>query len=186
MDDQSENELLTIIKDSSEDLVQVMDNAVVLSQIALGDEIAKEKINITETIQSVANNFKSQLDRSDMTLEMNLPENFLIRANTIIAEVFKNYISNAIKYAFHGKNIVIDSTLDQEGLRINVRDSGSTIPEENRLKVFERSFQADEKNPGRGLGLSIVKRIAEAHGVEVGVKPNKPAGNVFYIRFPAQ
>ena len=46
-----------------------------------------------------------------------------------------------------------------------------------------RKVQLD-KSKGRGLGLAIVKRIAEAHNAEVGVKPNKPNGNNFYIKIP--
>ena len=184
LEDHPDFEMLEIIKNSSDQMVQVMDNATVLSQIALGDEIEKDEINITEILQSVAKEFSSQLDHYGMTLKINLPDTILIQANSIISEVFKNYISNAIKYATEGKKIIVDSNESDQFLVINVKDSGAIIPEKIRPNIFERSFQKNTKIPGRGLGLSIVKKIAIAHNAEVGVKPNKPKGNIFYIKIP--
>ncbi|MCK5330288.1 MAG: ATP-binding protein, partial [Candidatus Marinimicrobia bacterium] len=88
------------------------------------------------------------------------------------------------KHATKGKKIVIDSKKSDQFLTINVKDSGTTIPEEHRQKVFDRTHQIDDKKRGRGLGLSIVDRIADAHNAEVGVKPNEPVGNIFYIKIP--
>ncbi|NQT62688.1 MAG: ATP-binding protein, partial [Candidatus Marinimicrobia bacterium] len=100
------------------------------------------------------------------------------------SEVFSNYINNAIKYARKGKQIIVDSEKQGGFLIINVKDFGSAIPEEHRQKVFDRTYQIDDRKLGRGLGLAIVKRIAEAHNAEVGVKPNDPTGNIFYIKIP--
>ncbi len=185
-EEHSDNEMLEIIKNSSDQLLQVMDNATVLSQIALGDEIKKAEMNIAEILQSVAKEFSPQLERSGMTLKVKLSGEILVMANPIISEVFKNYISNAIKYATEGKKIIIDSDVSNEFLTVNVQDAGTVIPEKNRSKIFERSFQVDSQKPGRGLGLSIVKRIGDAHNAEVGVKPNKPTGNIFYIKIPLE
>ncbi|NQV36456.1 MAG: PAS domain S-box protein [Candidatus Marinimicrobia bacterium] len=179
-----DNEMLDIVKDSCDNLIQVMDNAMVLAQMATGDEIEKQRLNVAGMLQSIAREFKSQLVHYGMTLEINVPDTLLIQANTIMGEVFKNYISNATKYAKDGKKIIIDTEESDESLTINVKDFGTTIPEEHRQKVFERTYQIDINMKGRGLGLSIVKKIAEAHQAEVGVKPNEPTGNIFYIRFP--
>lgn len=186
LEGQTDNELLEIVKGSTNKLLQVMDNATILAQVATGEKIDMKESNLTEVLHSVAKEFSSQLNRSGMTLEVNLPDKLLVQANLIISEVFQNYISNAIKYATEGKKIIIDTEESDESLMINVKDSGTTIAEEHRQKIFERTYQIDGHKKGRGLGLSIVKKIAEAHNAEVGLKPNEPTGNIFYIRLPVK
>lgn len=179
------DDYMGLIKSSSDALLQVIDNATTLAQVAVGDKIKLEEINITKVIHSVGKEFSTQLQDSKMTLKIELPGNLKIMANPIISEVFSNYISNAIKYASEGKMILIDSSNEDEDLVINVKDFGPEIPESKYRDIFYRGIQiAGEKKHGRGLGLAIVKRIAEVHYAEVGVKPNQPKGNIFYIKIP--
>jgi signal transduction histidine kinase len=114
---------------------------------------------------------------------MKLKGKLIVNANPIISEVFRNYISNAIKYAKNGKKIIIDAIMEDGFVIVNVKDFGKTIEKKDLENIFIRNVQLD-KTKGRGLGLAIVKRIAEAHDAEVGVKPNKPTGNIFYIKLP--
>ena len=184
-EDQPKNEMLAIIKDSSDKLLQVMDNVTKLAQVALGDKIKLEKVDITEVLHSVSKEFYSQLKKSEIAFIIDIPEKLIIKANSIISEVFKNYISNAIQFVSEGKKILIDSEKRKGFLTINVKDFGITIPENKRHEVFCRGVQLEDgKKRGRGLGLAIVKRIADAHNAEVGVKPNEPTGNIFYIKIP--
>ncbi len=182
-----ENEMVEAVKNSSDTLLEVIDNATVLSQVAFGDEIKKTDTNLAEVIQEIAKEWKSILNNAGMTMETDFPSRLSIMANPIISEVFKNYISNAVKYANKGKKILITSEEVEGSITINVKDFGETLPEDKRKAVFIRSVQLEEgEKRGRGLGLAIVKRIAEAHNAEVGVKPNKPTGNIFYITFPTE
>ncbi|NQU27560.1 MAG: ATP-binding protein, partial [Candidatus Marinimicrobia bacterium] len=108
-----------------------------------------------------------------------------VKANPIIAEVFNNYISNAIKYAKAGKKIVIEGKRKADFITIAVKDFGTSIPEIEYEHIFERNIQLrTQEKRGRGLGLAIVKRIAEAHNAEFGIIPNKPNGNIFFIKIP--
>jgi len=118
-----------------------------------------------------------------MTVDNEIPFGQLIQANPIIEEVFSNYISNAIKYASSGKKITIGCTEDGKYLDIYVKDLGETIPADKREAVFIRNFQLAERK-GSGLGLSIVKKIAEAHHGSVRVEANIPKGNCFAIKIP--
>ena len=109
----------------------------------------------------------------------------MVEANPIIAEVFRNYINNAIKYASDGKKIIITSHCDTTSVTIKVSDYGTTIPREDRRSIFKRNIQMDRKDKkGRGLGLAIVERIAEVHNAAVWVEPNIPQGNSFCYKIP--
>lgn len=184
-EDFPQNEMLESIDDSSNNLLKVIENATTLSKVSMGDEIEKEELDLVGIIKVVSDEFASQLKTTGMNLELLLPEKLLVQANPIIAEVFKNYISNAIKYAGEGKKIVVEDRKEDDSIVICVKDYGSTIPEDKRQLIFRRSVQLEKgEKRGRGLGLAIVKRIAKAHKAEVRVEPNEPKGNIFCIRIP--
>ena len=126
---------------------------------------------------------KSSQVTPEAKLDMKMEEELIVTANPIIGVVFRNYISNAIKYAKTGKKIIIDAIMEDVSVVVNVKDFGKTIEKKDRENIFTRQYQLSTSE-GRGLGLSIVKRIAEAHKAEVGVRSNKPTGNIFYIKLP--
>jgi PAS domain S-box-containing protein len=179
------NEILKEIQSGTENLLKVIDNTTILSKVAIGDKIDKEEIDITELIKSISKEFVTQLQYEKMKLDLKLKEKIFIKANPIISEVFRNYISNAIKYASSGKKITIDTFEKDNNVTINIIDHGDTIDKKERENIFKRSIQLG-KTKGSGLGLAIVKRIADAHKAEVGIKPNKPTGNIFYIKLPTE
>lgn len=185
VDENPENEMLQLIKDSSDNLLQVINNASVLSKVALEEGIDKEELDLVQMIENMKTEFESILINAGMNLEFDLPDRIIIKANPILAEVFKNYVSNAIKYAHGGEKIIICGKMEANHVLVDVLDFGDSIPVQEYENIFKRSIQlSKEKRRGRGLGLAIVKRIAAAHNAEVGVKPNKPTGNIFYIKIP--
>jgi two-component system, OmpR family, sensor kinase len=105
-----------------------------------------------------------------------------------IEQVITNLLSNAIKYSFPNTTITIVLSESENQLLIRVMDQGQGIREEELGKLF-RPFQktstrstAGEKSTG--LGLSIVKKIVEAHGGKVGVKSIFGAGSEFFLTLP--
>ena len=181
----SHNEMLEYIEDCSNKSLMVIENATTLSKLSIGEEIEKEELDLVEIIKDVSNEFVIQLKNAEMNLELLLPDKLLVQANSIIAEVFKNYISNAIKFARNGGKIVVEDRKEKDSIVICVKDFGSTIPKDKRQLIFKRSVQLEqEEKRGRGLGLAIVKRIAKAHKGETWAEPNELTGNVFCIRIP--
>jgi PAS domain S-box-containing protein len=177
------NEILKEIEGGVDNLLNVIGDATTLSKVALGDKIKKEELDLVRIIKIAVDENASQIKLNEMALKMEMDESLKAHANPIICEVFRNYITNAIKYAKAGKKIIIDTVVDGEFVTVNVKDFGETIKLEDRKNIFMRNVQLG-KTKGRGLGLAIVKRIAEAHNGEVGVMPNVPKGNIFYIKLP--
>ena len=178
------NEMYEVLQGSAESLMNVIENATVLSKLSIGENIAKEELDLVEMIHGMRSEFASQLDTSSMTLEFDLPKKFMLEANPIIGEIPKNYISNAIKYGSPGSNIkiILDNQGEQAILRVN--NHGTPVPEELRESIFERNVQLGVgKKKGRGLGLAIVKRIARAHDAMVGIENTPDGGNSFYLKF---
>lgn len=180
-----DDEVIKSIYLSSQRLIGVLENTSVLSRAVFGEQIPKTDLNLAKLIEEIASEFDSQLENTAMVLELLVPNNIHINANPLIGEVFKNYISNAIKYARDGQKIIVEAIEENGSIMIGVKDFGPTIPPEKRSLIFERGSQlSTAKKSGRGLGLAIVKRIAQAHDGDVGVEANEPSGNIFYLRLP--
>ena len=183
--DMPENKFLETIYTSSRRLMDVLNRTTVLSQATFGETIPKEALSLNTLLQETVDEYASALRTAEMECVVAIAPDVIIVANPLIREVFKNYISNAIKYARDGKRIVIETVIDGQTAIVRVKDFGKTIAEADRERIFERRVQLKEgEKRGRGLGLAIVKRIAEAHGGEVWVEPNTPHGNSFCLRIP--
>ncbi len=181
------NEMVDLIKDSSDSLLQVIRNAITLSKVALNEEIEKEHIDLAAVIQDTIKEFSLALEDAGMTVEKRVDGPLPVKANLLISEVIKNYLSNAIKYAREGKTIVVEAQRQDDNIIVAVKDFGTPIARDDYRRIFERRTQLGEgRKRGRGLGLAIAQRIARAHEGEVWVEPNNPTGNAFYLKLPAE
>ena len=184
MDDE-EDEKIQLLSDSTERLLQVLNNATTLSKVAMHESLEKQEINIFELLKSVIRTFQPSFEKAEIEVINEIDNNLSILAHPVIEEVFTNYLSNAAKYASAGNQLKINHVLENGWNTINFADNGETIKAELRDKIFIRSVQLEEgQKRGRGLGLAIVKYIAKSLGGEVGVRPNVPQGNIFYIKLP--
>jgi two-component system, OmpR family, sensor kinase len=98
-----------------------------------------------------------------------------------------NIVDNGIKYTRTGGRVEVSSALDNGFARIDVRDTGVGIAEEDLKFVFDRFYRADRartRENGTGLGLSISKWITEAHKGNIAVESRLSSGSLFSIRLP--
>ncbi|NOZ75855.1 MAG: PAS domain S-box protein [FCB group bacterium] len=185
LQDEPENEMLQLMRDSTVNLLGVIENATSLSRVAFGEDIHKEAMDFRVVIQDVVRDFTHEIENAGMDVDVDLSGDLTVNANLLLAEVIKNYVSNAVKYASQGKRIQVIGFRENSHVTVEVRDFGKTIPKAQIRSIFERGVQlATGKKRGRGLGLAIVKRIAEVHHGEAGVRPNTPHGNIFYLTVP--
>jgi len=180
-----DNKLLDVIHSTSERLLKVLDETSLLTQATFGESIPLHRLDLKTLITEVVSEYDSRLKHVPLSVDVHIPEQVLIHANPLISEIFKNYISNAIKYAASGKKLVISTEQEPGAVSVSVSDFGTTIPEVERKRIFERTTRINQEDKkGRGLGLAIVQRIAAVHSAEVWVEPNKPRGNKFCVRIP--
>jgi len=104
----------------------------------------------------------------------------------LLGRAIENLVSNAIKYSPDGTEIVIGAVPEQDGLAISVADQGYGIPESDLTRVFEKFYRVprveDAGVPGTGLGLALVREIAELHGGSVSVVSKVNQGSTFTLR----
>ena len=108
----------------------------------------------------------------------------------LIAQALTNLVSNAIKFSKADSEIIITAHIEAEALHINITDHGCGIPAESLPHVFEKFYRVPDIEladaHGAGLGLSLVREIAELHQGSVSVTSELGQGSVFTLTLPIQ
>jgi two-component system OmpR family sensor kinase len=100
--------------------------------------------------------------------------------------LLRNLIDNAVKYTPAGGRVDVGVAAGAGGIEMSVDDSGPGLPDSERERVLDRFYRAGDGHvPGSGLGLSIVKSIADLHGAAVTLERSPLGGLRVLVRFPA-
>lgn len=142
---------------------------------------------IGPVVQEACEAFRPSAEQRRIRLECEIDEKvaFVPGDRHRLVQALSNLLGNAIKFTPEDGCILVRAEQQGEHVRISVKDTGLGINREHLPHVFERFFQggrADRR--GAGLGLTIVKGIAEAHGGTVGVDSEPGAGSTFYFTIP--
>ncbi|TWU51403.1 sensor histidine kinase [Rubripirellula reticaptiva] len=145
-------------------------------------EVNIESVVVEDVIQELHTLLQSDLDAGGLKLAMiRLDHPVTIRADRDqLRQLLFNLLQNAITLAPRDSSITITMCDERRGnLRLEIADQGPGVPEDIVESLFEP--YVTRRPGGTGLGLSIVRRIAVAHGWEVGYHAGRPAGSVFWI-----
>lgn len=149
---------------------------------ALGEVKGEEgrEIGINSVIRDVVEDNKHSASRKDMKIEiMSSEHDQNVIGGQLLKELFNNLIGNSIKHS--GGSIIRIDTQEMDGRIIcTVEDDGRGMPQEEKKKMFERGYKKGEKS-GSGLGMYLVKEIAESYNGEVVVKDSPLGGLKFEI-----
>ena len=176
-------ELLDKILQSDLKLIELIDNAAKLAKFESIEELDFKIADLYPLLISVINNYQVQFKAKNISLKLPIKQEYNALINPIIAEVFSNILSNAIKYSPSNSEIDIKVEDEDNNWKILVIDSGEGVQVSDREQIFDRFSRAHKGGvKGSGLGLAIAKRIIDLHGGSIGVNDN-PAGkgSVFWF-----
>jgi len=186
-----QKDFLTIVKQNSERLVNLINDFLDISRIESGKIVFEIKTHdIKSIIQEVVSTFKGLIEEKSLRLELKIPDRLpkvLVDHDRII-QVLNNLVSNAIKYTFPEKDIGI--SVDRKGnyVVVSVFDNGVGISPEDQKKLFTKFYRVDssltQETGGSGLGLSICKTIIERHGGKTWVESKEGEGSTFSFSIP--
>ena len=146
------------------------------------------RADVREVVADVTNELRPVADDALIELAVDPPPPAAVAASPgILTAMLANLVRNAIKYMGDGQERRIHVRIEERGERIHfeVADTGPGIPDDLRTHVFEPYVRGREtKQPGIGLGLATVRRMAEAHGGRVGVESKTGRGACFWFELP--
>jgi two-component system sensor histidine kinase VicK len=189
-DDQDLKEQLRIIKDTSADTLELINEILEATNNTDKKELNKQIVEINSLLSNSIEllRFKAAEKHQVILLdEADIPGQLYINREKIW-RVISNLISNAIKFSPVGETIRIYLTQESDHIQIAIADRGIGIPDSLKNKVF--NMFTDAKRPGTigeksfGLGLSICKQIIESHGGKIWFESAPWRGTTFYITLP--
>ncbi len=184
-----DRELMSSLLEEALLLQHVIDDLQDLSAADAGElRLHPQLVEIAELLPAVTDAFAGTAERAGVSLTTTASP-ALITADPIrLRQAVGNLITNAIRHTPAGGRIEIISRTAMGRLHIDVSDTGPGIPPEQQSLVFERFWRADKSRSrqtgGSGLGLSIVRKLAEAHGGTVSVASTPGHGATFTIQLP--
>ena len=192
--DEDNKKHLTIIDNSSNHLLGIIDDILDFSKIENGKlEIESIDFNVKNELQSITDLFGGKASQNNITLEVSLDKNlpkYLVGDPLRIKQVVSNLLSNAIKFTSYGKKIYLNIKYDNNLLTVSVKDEGIGISKDKVKNIFEAFSQADNtttrKYGGTGLGLSICTRLISLMRGELKLKSEIGVGSEFYFTLPLQ
>lgn len=185
------DEKLIRIRDSTKRMLALINNLLNVAVIESGNlELSIKPGSLKGLIRERLEMYEINARRKNIQIHttLNEIENILFD-HDYIAQVIDNLIANALKFSESNKNVYVSLVKDTSGAKVDIRDEGPGISEEDQAKLYG-TFQklsarptGDEKSTG--LGLSIVKKVLEAHKSELNVVSQLGKGTTFSFTLPS-
>lgn len=177
------------ISTSIDSLADLLDSLLDISKLDAGVVSADHRpILLHRLIANLVSAHQTQAENKGLKLSARCPDDAVVETDPLLLErVLRNLLDNAIKYTDQG-SVSIDVAESGAELLVSVSDTGRGIPEDAKKKVFEEFYQAEnqgrDKRKGLGLGLAIVRRVAEVLGIEVELHSELGRGTTLTLRMP--
>ena len=180
------------IYDEAQRLITLVEDIVRLSQL---DEdsvpIETEAVDLAAVTEEAVERLRPLAAKNQVSFTLKLaPAVIANGAKQILEEMVYNLCDNAIKYNKEGGQVTVTLSVEPEGPKLQVADTGIGIPYDEQDRVFERFYRVDKSHSkeigGTGLGLSIVKHGAAYHNAAVKLESVPGQGTVVTLQFPPQ
>lgn len=184
-------ELLKMVKRNAVALQQLVSSILDFRKIQNGKmELMLYRFDLVKALKMWVGDFQLTAERKQIKLHLDIADSVgsheVVADKEKIARVVFNLLSNALKYTPAGGDIFV-SLKDEDGkFRLDVRDTGKGISQEETGKIFERFFQAKGAASGTGIGLALVKSFVELHHGEARVESELGKGSDFFVVIPRE
>ncbi len=193
-DSAKQKSYLNIITAEAARLTRLINNVLDFSRMESGEKQYNfQPCDLTEVVRATAEIFRPHLEASGFKFDCELPDaSITVCADAdALSQIIVNLLSNAEKYSTGKKEITLQLAQKQSPLphaEIKVLDRGSGVPRGSEEKVFEKFYRAHDSLSsgiqGSGLGLTIARQIARAHGGDIAYESREGGGSCFVLRLP--
>ncbi len=171
------------IDDNLEKLKNLIDSVLMFSR---NQHVSLTTVYIREIIEEILFDLEDRIDEKNIDVTININSNLTLKTDdALFQRLMFNIIQNAVKYNQQSGTIAISASSDKTKTIIEVADTGLGMTNEQKQKVFDLFYQADNSRgaEGFGIGLALSKQLAESLGAKIRVVDNKPQGSKFLIIF---
>ena len=186
--DEERAQYIAAIKEESRRLASMATNILELTKVENQSILTDvSRFNVSEQLRSALVLLEGKWSKKKVELDFDFDEYDIVGNEEFLKQVWINLLDNAIKFVDEG-GVIGAKIIPSEGqLRIDISNTGTTIPAEKQKYVFNKFYQADESHStkGNGIGLAIVKGIVELHDGSVSVK-SEDGVTIFSVCLPFQ
>ena len=184
-------ELLKMVQRNALALQQLVSNILDFRKIQNGKmELKLYRFDIVKTLTMWVGDFQLTAERKHIRLHLDVDDlkgsHEIIADQEKISRIVFNLLSNALKYTPAGGEIFVSLKDEGANLRLDVKDTGKGISQDEADKIFERFFQAKGAASGTGIGLALVKSFVELHHGEARVESEPGKGSDFIVVIPRE
>jgi signal transduction histidine kinase len=169
-------------------LTSVAENLLLLARADAGRlELQRTEFDLRELLDGMLDDARTLAEPHKLTVEADVPASLPIAADrTFISIVLQNLLDNAVKYTVAGGSICIRAKSSGQVVEVVVANNGEQIPPDRAPHIFERFYRArgDQRISGHGLGLSLARELAIAHGGELALVRSDSEWTEFRLRLP--
>jgi two-component system heavy metal sensor histidine kinase CusS len=169
-------------------LDSLLEQLLQLARIDSSTAVRNETICLAELISLSGEKWKIQAAEKNVSLQFNIPEDITVMGDQLYLElILDNLLSNAIKYGKEDGNVV--AGWDRNSKTLTIKDDGIGITSKDLPNIFNRFYRADKSRSsavkGNGLGLSIVKKLADLQHINLRAVSQPDKGSTFMLQFPS-
>lgn len=180
-DSERQRDALRKAIEQTDDIVATLNAILSIAQIESSPRRDWTEVDMTSVCEDAAELYEALAEERSIRFDVDIPAVAAIRGNRqLIAQAVGNLLDNAIKYTPHGGRVIFTLQQDAAHVSVTVTDTGPGIPADMHDKVMQRFVRLDTSRslPGNGLGLSLVKAVADQHSATVLLSDNRPGLNV--------
>jgi signal transduction histidine kinase len=187
---QSTDELVPV-EHSLERMGKIVNDLMLLTEVEgpLTARPARTEVDLNDMVSQAVNDYKAQFADKGIALDYDPSPARLQGYQDALSRLLTNLLDNALKYTETGGRVHVQLKAAEKNVVLVVEDTGIGIPADSLPKIFDRFYRVDKSRSrasgGIGLGLSIVKAIAEAHKGTVSVQSTVGHGTKFTVSLPA-
>lgn len=180
---------LNSVLEESHRMEELIDGLLFLSRVeAMDRSKGREIVDLDEVLNAVIKFRSPTASNKNISIDAKIKPVQLKGNRELLERMTANILDNAIRYSNPGDHIEIELEKEKNTAKLQIRDTGIGIPEKSLPLIFDRFYVVDpsrsKETGGAGLGLSIVKWIAEYHNAEITVDSKVNHGTNFIVTFP--